>query len=224
MGNYLDGLAAISPSFVTFDSDVDTVNWAYGKQSQAGPAVWNCGSDLANEQISGGATHEETTYVTGTFGITQGVKLFDTVDTEISASISVRHTWTNITTDTYSIGENIPAKSVGWLGSTPSSESVSGTVTATSTRGYPVVISNISFTEPGLNRANNPALNYQHVPHTRAMTTDEISTYCTMDNAANTTGHHERDARTTASSASTFPGWCRVANHGRSTFAGRVDS
>jgi len=73
-------------------------------------------------------------------------------------------TWTDSTTDTYSIGEDIPAHNVGWLGSIPSTESVSGTITATSTAGYPVVISNISFTEPGLNKANNPALDYQYVP------------------------------------------------------------
>ena len=127
--------------------------------------------------------------MTGTFGITQGVKLFDTVDTEISASISVGHTWTSSTTDSYSIGENIPAHSVGWLGSIPSTETVSGTVTATSTPGYPIVFSNISFTEPGMNKANNPALDYQYVPHARAMTQDEIATYCQMNNAADTTRH-----------------------------------
>ena len=189
MGNLLDGLATFNPAFVTFDPDADSVSWGYGPQAQAGPAVWNCGTDEANEQIGGGATHEESTNVTGTFGITQGVKLFDTVDTEISASISIGHTWTSSTTDSYSIGENIPAQSVGWLGSIPSTETVSGTVTATSTPGYPIVFSNISFTEPGMNKANNPALDYQYVPHSRAMTQDEIATYCQMNNAANTTRH-----------------------------------
>jgi hypothetical protein len=190
MGNLLSGLATYNPSFVTFDPNVDTVNWGYGAQAQAGPAVWNCGTDMANEQVGGGATHEEATNVTGTFTFTQGIKLFDTVDTSISASISVGHTWTNSTTDTYSIGENIPAHNVGWLGSIPSTESVTGTVTATSTPGYPMVFSNITFTEPGLNKANNPALDYQYVPHARAMTQDEINTYCVSNSAASATAHN----------------------------------
>ena len=46
-----------------------------------------------------------------------GVVQFDTVDTSISASISVGHTWTNSTTDSYTIGHDIPSHSVGWLGS-----------------------------------------------------------------------------------------------------------
>jgi hypothetical protein len=189
MGNMLAGLATLSPSFVTFDPNVDTVNWGYGPQAQAGPAVWNCNTAEANEQIGGGATHEEATNVTGTFTFTQGIKLFDTVDTSISASISVGHTWTNSTTDTYSIGENIPAHNVGWLGSIPSTESVTGTVTAMSTPGYPISFSNITFTEPGLNKANNPALDYQYVPHARAMTQDEINTYC-VSNSASSTAHN----------------------------------
>lgn len=178
MGNLLSGLAAYNPTYVTFDPNVDTVSWGYGTQTQAGQAVWNCDSEDANEQIGGAATHEESTNVTGTFGITQGVKLFDTVDTEINASISFGHTWTNSTTDNYTVGENIAYHNVGWLGSIPSTETVSGTVTATTTPGYPMVFSNISFTEPGLNKANNPALNYQYVTHSRAMTADEITTYC----------------------------------------------
>jgi len=189
MGNMLAGLATLSPSFVTFDPNVDTVNWGYGPQAQAGTAVWNCNTAEANEQIGGGATHEEATNVTGTFTFTQGIKLFDTVDTSISASISVGHTWTNSTTDTYSIGENIPAHNVGWLGSIPSTESVTGTVTAMSTPGYPISFSNITFTEPGLNKANNPALDYQYVPHARAMTQDEINTYC-VSNSASSTAHN----------------------------------
>ncbi len=75
--------------------------------------------------------------MTGTFTFTQGIKLFDTVDTSISASVSVGHTWTNSTTDTYTIGENIPAYNVGWLGSIPSTESVTGTVTASHERRLP---------------------------------------------------------------------------------------
>lgn len=189
MGNWLSGLAALNPAYVTFDPNVDTVGWGYGPQAQAGPAVWNCGAGNANETIGGGATHEESTNVTGTFSITQGIKLFDTVDTEISASISVGHTWTNSTTDSYTIGHDIPSKSVGWLGSIPSTETVSGTVTATTQSGYPVSIANITFTEPGVDKTNNPALEYQYVPHDRPMTPDEINTYCSVGSAATTTRH-----------------------------------
>lgn len=71
MGNWLSGLAALNPAYVTFDPNVDTVGWGYGPQAQAGPAVWNCGAGNANETIGGGATHEESTNVTGTFSITQ---------------------------------------------------------------------------------------------------------------------------------------------------------
>jgi len=187
MGNWLSGLAAYNPPFVSFDPNVDTVSWGYGPQAQAGPAVWNCGAGNSNETIGGGATHEESTNVTGTFTITQGIKLFDTVDTSISASISVGHTWTNSTTDSYTIGHDIPSHSVGWLGSIPSTETVSGTVTATTQPGYPVTISNITFTEPGVDKTNNPALEYQYVPHDRPMTQDEINSYCVMNNAASTT-------------------------------------
>ena len=42
MGNFLSGLATLNPSFVTFDPNVDTVNWGYGPQTEAGPAMWNC--------------------------------------------------------------------------------------------------------------------------------------------------------------------------------------
>jgi len=66
---------------------------------------------------------------------------------------------------------------------------VTGTVTAMSTPGYPIVFSNITFTEPGLNKANNPALDYQYVPHARAMTQDEINTYC-VSNSASSTAHN----------------------------------
>lgn len=191
MGNWLSGLAAYNSSFVSFDPNVDTVSWGYGPQAQAGPAVWNCGAGNSNETIGGGATHEESTNVTGTFTVTQGIKLFDTVDTSISASISVGHTWTSSTTDSYTIGHDIPSRSVGWLGSIPSTETVSGTVTATTQAGYPVTVSNITFTEPGVDKTNNPALEYQYVPHDRPMTQDEINTYCVSNTAANTTRHND---------------------------------
>lgn len=187
MGNWLSGLAAYNSSFVSFDPNVDTVAWGYGQQAQAGPAVWNCGAGTANETIGGGATHEESTNVTGTFTVTQGIKLFDTVDTSISASISVGHTWTSTTTDSYTIGHDIPSHRVGWLGSIPSTETVSGTVTATTQAGFPVSISNITFTEPGVDKTNNPALEYQYVPHDRDMTQDEINTYCGSSPVASTT-------------------------------------
>ncbi len=99
------------------------------------------------------------------------------------------HTWTNSTTDSYTIGHDIPSKSVGWLGSIPSTETVSGTVTATTQSGYPVSIANITFTEPGVDKTNNPALEYQYVPHDRPMTPDEINTYCSVGSAATTTRH-----------------------------------
>ncbi|WP_420120592.1 hypothetical protein [Nakamurella sp.] len=186
MGDFLSGLATLNPAWVTFNPDVDTVSWGYGAQTLAGQAVWNCDAEDANEQIGGAATHEESTNVTGTFGITQGVKLFDTVDTEINASISVGHTWTDSTTDSYTIGENIAYHNVGWLGSIPSTETVSGAVTALTPGASPVVISNISFTEPGLNKTNNPAMNYQYVTHARPMTSDEITTYCGGSSPTNT--------------------------------------
>jgi len=74
--------------------------------------------------------------------------------------------------------------------SIPSTETVSGTVTATTQPGYPVTISNITFTEPGVDKTNNPALEYQYVPHDRPMTQDEINSYCVMNNAASTTRHN----------------------------------
>jgi len=187
MGNFLSGLATIDPSSVSFDTNVDSVAWSTGKQVMAGAPVWNCGSEDANEQIGGGATHEESTSVTGSLTLTQGIKLFDTVDTDISVSISAGHTWTSSTTDTYTVGENIASHNVGWLGSIPSTETVTGTVTATPAGADPVVISHISFTEPGQSQPGKPA--YQYVAHTRAMTQDEINTYCTPGAVAQTTLH-----------------------------------
>ncbi|WP_395728652.1 hypothetical protein [Nakamurella sp.] len=187
MGNFLSGLATINPSSVSFDTNVDSVGWGTGKQMMAGAPVWNCGSEDANEQIGGGATHEESTSVTGTLTLTQGIKLFDTVDTDISVSISAGHTWTSSTTDTYTVGENIAPHNVGWLGSIPSTETVTGAVTATPAGADPVVISHISFTEPGQSQPGKPA--YQYVTHTRAMTQDEISTYCTPSAVAGSTRH-----------------------------------
>jgi hypothetical protein len=187
MGNFLAGLATMNPSSISFDTNVDSVAWSTGKQVVAGPPVWNCGTEDANEQIGGGATHEESTNVTGTLTLTQGIKLFDTVDTDISLSISAGHTWTSSTSDTYTVGENIPAHNVGWLGSIPSTETVTGTVTATPNAGYPIVISHISFTEPGQNQPGKPA--YQYVTHTRTMTQDEINTYCTPLGTAGAAHH-----------------------------------
>ena len=43
MGNWLSGLAAYNPPFVSFDPNVDTVSWGYGPQAQAGPGR-RCGT------------------------------------------------------------------------------------------------------------------------------------------------------------------------------------
>lgn len=184
MGNFLSALA-VNRSWVTFQPDVDTVSWGSGEPTQAGQAVWNCGSGDANEQVGGAATHEESTNVTGSLGIANRVKLFGAVN----ASISAGPPWTTSTSDSNSASENIASHDVGWLDSIPSTETVSGSVTATTMAGYPVVFSHISFTEPGVDKTNDPGLEYEYVARSRAMTSDEITTHCGSSSAANATNH-----------------------------------
>lgn len=51
MGNFLAGLARMNPSSISFDTAIDSVAWSTGRQVVAGPPVWNCGTEDANEQI-----------------------------------------------------------------------------------------------------------------------------------------------------------------------------
>ena len=81
-------------------------------QDLAGPVVRNCDAGDANEQIGGGSTHEESTSVTGTVSLTQGLNFLDLVDTQVSASISVGHTWTTSTETNYSVNKTIPSNYV----------------------------------------------------------------------------------------------------------------
>ncbi len=190
MGNFLSGIAAWNPGWVSFNaSQANPISFGTGAAVQAGPAVWNCGQGDASEQIGGDSAHEESTNVTGTFGITQGIKLFDTVDTQISASISVGHTWTSSTSDSHSVSKTVNPENVAWLASIPSTETVVGTVTMSAAPAHPVTFENVSFSEPGVNSTGNPALDYQYVAHSRPMSATEITTYCGGGPAATTSNH-----------------------------------
>ena len=178
MGNFLSGIATLQPSWITFGPDADPVTWGSGPQDLAGPVVRNCDAGDANEQIGGGSTHEESTSVTGTVSVTQGLNFLDLVDTQVSASISVGHTWTTSTETNYSVNKTIPSNYVGWMTSTAATMIVTGTVTMNGNSPVPINFHNVSFAEPGINQTGNPDLDYSYTAHSQAMTPDQIQQFC----------------------------------------------
>ncbi len=179
MGNFLSGIADIRSSWITFNPDqANPISWGHGPQTLAGAPYWNCGSGEAQEQIGGQAQHSETTTVTATVSVQQQIKLFDTINTSITASVSAGHAWTDSTTDTHSESKNVDPMNVAWINSVPATENVTGSVTMTGNAAQPINFANVTFSEPGRNQSGNPALDYAYVAHSRAMTQDEINTYC----------------------------------------------
>ena len=78
MGNFLSGIENIRPGWVTYaPKKAHPVSWGTGPQALAGSPVWNCGGGDAQLQVGGQAQHSETTNITGTISVAQGVCLFD---------------------------------------------------------------------------------------------------------------------------------------------------
>ncbi len=179
MGNFLSDIALIQPSWISFNpADVDPISFGPGPQSQAGPALYNCGADNASIQVGGQSSHSETTNISASIAVQQQIKLFDTVNTSITATFSVGHAWTDTTTDTHTETDNIKPEWVGWLSAIPSTETVTGTVTMQGNSPVAINFANVTFSEPGRTPSNNPALNFSYVAHEVPMTPDQITNIC----------------------------------------------
>lgn len=179
MGEFLSDIANIQPSWIAFTPDpADAITWGQGPQALAGSPIWNCGAGQAHDEIGGSSEHSESTNVQGTLSVEQGIKLFDTVNTSITLSISAGHSWTTTTTDSQTKSKDIDPWNVGWLTSQPSTETVTGTVMLNGNAPKPIEFRNVSFSEPGMNPTNDPNLNYTYVAHARPMTQDEITKEC----------------------------------------------
>ncbi|MCX4784302.1 hypothetical protein [Streptomyces sp. NBC_01264] len=179
MGNFLSGMALLDPNSISFTPDqANPVSWGHGPQVLAGSPAWNCGDGEASEQIGGQVQNSETTNISSTVSVQQQIKLFDTVNTSITASVSVGHAWTTTDITTHTETKNVDPWNVGWINSIPSTQNVTGNVTMTGDAAQPIKFSNVTFSEPGRNASNNPNLNYTYVMHSRKMTQDEIQTMC----------------------------------------------
>ena len=116
--------------------------------------------------------------ISASIAVQQQIKLFDTVNTSITATFSIGHAWTDTTTDIHTETDSIKPEWVGWLSAIPSTETVTGTVTMQGNSPVPINFANVTFSEPGRNASGNPALNFSDVAHEFPMTANQITNIC----------------------------------------------